>query len=60
MYRNNDQVFAVLVCVWEMMKTGSEELGQDDRTRAGELLKALLQNLLFACLPSWGDRKSVV
>ena len=27
------------------MKTGSEELGQDDRKRAGELLKALLQNL---------------
>lgn len=40
MYRNKDQAFAVLVCVWETMKTGSEELGQDDRKRAGELLKA--------------------
>jgi hypothetical protein len=40
------------------MKTGSEELGQDDRKRAGELLKAL-QNLLFTCLPSWeGWKKS--
>ena len=54
MYRNNDQVFAVLVCVWETMKTGSEALGQDDRKRAGEQLKALLQNLLFTCHPSWG------
>jgi len=52
MYGNNDQVSAVLVCVWETMKTGSEELGQDDRKRAGKLLKALLQNLLFTCLPS--------
>ena len=53
MCRNKDRVFAALVCVWETMKTGSEERGQDDRKRAGELLKALLQNLLFTCRPSW-------